>query len=216
MTTHEPNDRVWRERAAGYAMAALDADEGREFEAHLAQCATCRAEVAALGEVVGELGLVASAVSPRGAVWDRIASGLQLELRPAIQPWKQITERTPGRAVFDPGLMIVGSKDGKWEPTAVPGVRYRALFSDPANDRITMLVQMDAGARYPGHVHAAVEECYVLEGDLYIGEGEDVVMRAGDYQRADAGSHHPAQWTKSGCLLFIVSSLHDELDELTR
>ena len=36
-------------------------------------------------------------------------------------------------------------------------------------------------------------------------------MRAGDYQRAAGGSQHPWQSTRDGCLLLIVSGLHDEL-----
>jgi len=38
-------------------------------------------------------------------------------------------------------------------------------------------------------------------------------MHAGDYQRVEVGSEHPVQSTENGCLLFIVSSLHDELLE---
>jgi hypothetical protein len=38
-------------------------------------------------------------------------------------------------------------------------------------------------------------------------------MRAGDFQRAEAGSVHPVQSTDGGCLLLITSSLDDELLE---
>jgi len=48
----------------------------------------------------------------------------------------------------------------------------------------------------------------VLEGVLNVG---DLRMKAGDHQRAAAGSAHVVQSTDSGCLLFIVSSLRDEL-----
>jgi len=36
-------------------------------------------------------------------------------------------------------------------------------------------------------------------------------MRAGDYQRMERGATHLVQSTQAGCLLFIVSSLQDEL-----
>jgi anti-sigma factor ChrR (cupin superfamily) len=71
-----------------------------------------------------------------------------------------------------------------------------------------MLVRMDPGSSYPGHLHAGVEECFVLEGELRVGEE---VLRRGDYQRADEGSEHGIQWTEKGCLLLIVSSQDDEL-----
>jgi anti-sigma factor ChrR (cupin superfamily) len=73
-----------------------------------------------------------------------------------------------------------------------------------------MLVRMPAGASYPRHRHAGAEQCYVLEGDLRFGGR---VFRAGDYQCADADSIHDVQYTEAGCLLLIVSSLHDEIVE---
>ncbi|NNE12030.1 MAG: hypothetical protein HKN41_07260 [Ilumatobacter sp.] len=42
--------------SAAYALDALDADERVEFEAHLADCADCTAEVAEFGAVAGALG----------------------------------------------------------------------------------------------------------------------------------------------------------------
>jgi anti-sigma factor ChrR (cupin superfamily) len=72
-----------------------------------------------------------------------------------------------------------------------------------------MLVRMAPGSSYPPHLHASSEECFVVEGDLHV--GDDLVMNAGDYQRAHGGSVHPVQYTEGGCVLFIMSSLHDEL-----
>lgn len=216
MTTHGSNDKHWRECAAGYALRALDAGDSSEFQSHLQDCATCRAEVAALREVVGEIGLVAAPVAPPPALWNRIANNLEFSAAShqheslQTQPWKQpVEQQRSGELLYVPG------SDSGWEPTAVPGVRFRRLFTDEQNDRITMLVQMDPGASYPAHVHATPEECYVIKGDLIVGDN-DLVMGAGDYQRAAGGSRHQRQWTKNGCTLLIVSSLHDELDELTR
>jgi quercetin dioxygenase-like cupin family protein len=74
-----------------------------------------------------------------------------------------------------------------------------------------MLVRMEPGSSYPGHVHGGPEECYVISGDLRV--GDSLHMRAGDYQRVAAGMTHPVQSTDEGCLLLITSSLHDELTE---
>ena len=74
---------------------------------------------------------------------------------------------------------------------------------------VTMLIRMAPGTAYPAHRHGGAEECYVLEGDLHV--GDDIVMHAGDYQRAEAGSTHPVQSTRGGCLLLLTSSLRDEL-----
>jgi anti-sigma-K factor RskA len=56
MTSHE-----WQEQAAPYALGILSAEERRAFEAHLAECPACRADVRAFTEVAGAL---AHAVPP--------------------------------------------------------------------------------------------------------------------------------------------------------
>jgi anti-sigma-K factor RskA len=60
--------------AASYALDALDGDERAHFEAHLADCAECRGEVAAYREVAGALAYGAPAtVIPRSdALRERI------------------------------------------------------------------------------------------------------------------------------------------------
>jgi anti-sigma factor ChrR (cupin superfamily) len=72
-----------------------------------------------------------------------------------------------------------------------------------------MLVRMAAGTSYPGHRHARAEECLVVQGDLHV--GDDLVMHAGDFQRAEPGSVHVPQWTERGCLLLVTSSVDDDL-----
>jgi anti-sigma-K factor RskA len=52
------------ESAAAYALGALDGPERAEFEAHLAGCTSCKAEVEAYQEVAGLLAHAASAVQP--------------------------------------------------------------------------------------------------------------------------------------------------------
>ncbi len=44
-------DHQWQELVAPYALAVLGREERAGFEAHLAECATCRAEVQAFREV---------------------------------------------------------------------------------------------------------------------------------------------------------------------
>jgi anti-sigma-K factor RskA len=57
MTTHDD----WSASAAAYALGALDADERRGFEAHLAECDRCRAEVSELRETAAQLAYAAPA-----------------------------------------------------------------------------------------------------------------------------------------------------------
>jgi putative transcriptional regulator len=138
--------------------------------------------------------------SPPAGLKDRLME--RIRSGAAVQAWKQWRPDSP-----DDNVIVRGGVS-EWQPTAVEGVSVRRLFVDAAADRITMLVKMDAGTSYPAHRHGGVEECFVLEGDLY---GPDFEMKAGDYQRLAGGSTHGVQGTRTGCLLFIVSSMNDDL-----
>ncbi len=59
---------------------------------------------------------------------------------------------------------------------------------------------------YPLHRHAAMEEIFMIEGDLVIG---DEVYYAGDYIRSYSGSSH-APHSNTGCCFFFHTSLDDE------
>lgn len=58
--------------AAGYVLGILDAGERREFEAHLATCGECAAEVASLRPVIGVLATAVPQVTPRAEVRARV------------------------------------------------------------------------------------------------------------------------------------------------
>jgi len=64
-------DHAWLDAAAPYALGALTAEERAAFEAHLADCAVCRADVQALGEVSGLLAHAAEAATPPPARGER-------------------------------------------------------------------------------------------------------------------------------------------------
>lgn len=201
MKSHDRLDDDARERAALHAVGALHPDEAAAFERHMAGCPACRLERDSLGRAADALLEAVPAAPLPSSMRERLRS----RVTPAAQPWKLWS---PPAAAGD--LLLLRAGAGGWEPTAADGVTVRKLFVDEAADRVTMLVRMAPGTSYPPHRHAGAEECYVLEGDLHVG---DTVLHAGDYQRADHGSRHGVQSTTGGCLLFIVSSLHDELGE---
>ena len=68
--------------AAGYVLGSLDAHDRREFEAHLAGCAECTAEVASLQPVVSVLATAVPQVTPRAELRDRVL-GAAAGLKPA-------------------------------------------------------------------------------------------------------------------------------------
>jgi anti-sigma factor RsiW len=65
------------ELLAAYALDAVEPDEGAEIEAHLAECQTCRAEVAAHRETAALLSDSRVEVPPE--LWDRLASSISAE-----------------------------------------------------------------------------------------------------------------------------------------
>lgn len=89
MTAHE-----WQEQAAPYALGILSPDERRAFEAHLAGCDACRADVRAYTGVAAALAHAAPAAEPPGALRDRVMAearrvrpiGTRVSLRPRL-PW---------------------------------------------------------------------------------------------------------------------------------
>lgn len=67
MTEHE-----WLALAAPYALDALDGDERAAFEAHLAGCAVCQAEVASFRDVAAQLAMTAPVAEPSPELRDRV------------------------------------------------------------------------------------------------------------------------------------------------
>jgi anti-sigma factor ChrR (cupin superfamily) len=107
------------------------------------------------------------------------------------------------------GLLIARSDELAWQ-TIAPGISYKPLYEDATQKNNTALVRMEAGAHYPSHHHAAIEELFMLSGDLHV---ENQVMGAGDYCRADSGSIHGETFTEAGCLFLMMASPENQLIE---
>lgn len=84
-----------------------------------------------------------------------------------------------------------------WQEIA-PGVWKKPLWQD--GERESGFYRLEAGAKCPAHGHRLEEECMMLDGDLFI---DDVLLRAGDYQLAPAGSAHREVYTDVGATLFV-------------
>jgi len=70
---------------AAYALDALDADERREYEAHLARCERCRAELASLSEAATSLAYSVETPAPPPQLRERILERARAE-RPNVVP----------------------------------------------------------------------------------------------------------------------------------
>ena len=67
------------ELTAAYALDALDADERREYERHLASCEPCREELASFWETTEALAVAAGAAQPSDELRDRILASARSE-----------------------------------------------------------------------------------------------------------------------------------------
>ncbi|HEY7604129.1 MAG TPA: anti-sigma factor [Gaiellaceae bacterium] len=67
------------EQVAAYALDALDEDERRAYEEHLAGCERCREELAGLADTAGALGLASGAADPPDALRGRILDAARAE-----------------------------------------------------------------------------------------------------------------------------------------
>jgi anti-sigma factor ChrR (cupin superfamily) len=206
--THPLGDPA--ELAALFAAGALTQDQLAAFEAHLAAgCDACQAELNEARWVTTKLWRAVGPVVPdpkiRHALLARIAA--KPEAVPSPSPLRERVLDKMYSEVSSSSMLFNKASEASWERTAVEGVAIRTLFVDPENNQFTALVRMEPGASYPRHVHGGPEQCFVLEGDLRVG---DEVLHAGDYQRAPTGSCHGVQSTEQGCLLLITSSLTDQ------
>ncbi len=197
---------------AGSVLGALEPGDRVRLDKHLeTSCDICERELAELREAVLAVAESIPPVAPDPSVKSRVLARIRENSESGTgdgesQPWRQWS-RDDAATEDASQLFLRRSSDGDWEETGVDGILVRSLFVDRANDRMTAMFRMAPGTSYIPHVHAGYEECFVLEGDLKVG---DEVMQAGDYQRAPAGSTHGVQSTENGCLLLISSSLTDE------
>jgi len=190
--SHTTVDEEAAGRAALYALGALDGDEAREFEEHLAAgCAACAAELREFEAVAGDLGLAAPEAEPPAGVRARLLALVAAEGGGPNLPND-----------IAPGFLVVRAGEGRWRPTDDTGVSFKLLFSDRERGTITTLVRMEPGSRIRSHRHLGVEQCLVLEGDVRSGE---VAMTAGDFNCSMPGSVHEALVSDNGALLLIVS-----------
>lgn len=216
--SHTTTDEEAAGRAALYALGALEGDEAREFEGHLAAgCEACAAELRMFEGVVADLGLAAPEAEPPAGVRSRLLTLVSeggagtpggdddcAEATVASAPAQHADSTADGLNLLGgaEGFLVVRAGEGEWRPTEDAGVTYKLLFADPARATVTTLVRMRPGSRIRSHRHLGVEQCLVLEGDVSSGA---VRMTAGDFNCSLPGSVHEELVTDNGALLLLVS-----------
>lgn len=191
MSTVDQHRCEQSEMTCAYALEALPASQIASAEAHIAACADCRLELASLEPVVKRfVAWPADVLRPSGSLQERLARciGEETGMPPVPPPVRQWSEP-------------------EWEQVA-PGIECKLLATDETQHRVSMVVRLSPGARYPAHTHADTEELHLLAGELWI---DDRKLLPGDYNYGPPGAADYRVWSETGCTCVLVTSTRDIL-----
>lgn len=178
-----------------YAFDLLEPEESREIGEHISNCTGCAAEVHSLRETAADVPYGLADVNPHPRVRQRVLSDVHAERKASLeQPL--------------PGVFVIRQPNQEWKKSPFPGVDFKTLYLDRETKTVTSLLRLQAGAQYPAHHHAGVEQCLVLEGTVRIGQ---IFLEPGDFEFANAGTDHAIVQSDNGCVLMIISNQHDEV-----
>ena len=191
MTTVDDERCGQSELTAAYAAQALSASDIAAAEAHITGCPHCQRELAALRPVV-----------------DRLVSWPTDVLRPPTPLQARLAQRIAAETGREPVPPPAPQwREPDWEQVA-PGIECKLLATDSERHRVSMLVRLAPGARYPAHTHAGVEELHLLDGELWIDERK---LLPGDYNYGAPGAKDERVWSETGCTCVLVTSTKDIL-----
>ena len=191
MTASDENRCEHSEVTCAYVAQALTSSEVAVAEAHIASCSNCQREVERLRPVLNQF-----------VSWptDVLRPTTSLQARLALR----IAEETGEQPVLPPPAQW---SEPKWEQVA-PGIECKLLATDNARNRVSMLVRLAPGARYPAHTHADIEELHLLDGELWIDERK---LFPGDYNYGAPGAGDERVWSETGYTCVLVTSTKDIL-----
>jgi hypothetical protein len=186
-----PNRCKRAELACAYVLQVLPAGDLPAAQAHIASCPDCQREVESLRPVVNRFVFwPADVLRPTTSLQGRLALRLAEETgkEPVLPTARQWSEP-------------------EWEQVA-PGIECKLLATDTERHRVSMLVRLAPGARYPAHTHADAEELHLLDGELWI-DGRK--LAPGDYNYGAPGAGDERVSSETGCTCVLITSTEDVL-----
>jgi len=191
MSAFDKNRCEHSELTCAYAAQALTASEASVAEAHIASCWDCQREVESLRPVL-----------------DRFVSWPTDVLRPTASLQARLALLIAEETGEPPVLPLARQwSEPDWKQVA-PGIECKLLATDTERHRVSMLVRLAPGARYPAHTHAGIEELHLLDGELWIDERK---LLPGDYNYGAPGAADERVWSETGCTCVLVTSTKDVL-----
>ena len=134
------------ELTAGYALDALEPEERRAYEAHLATCSQCQQELATFWETTEALAVAASGPAPSAELRDRILADVRAEPPQTVVSLESRRRRTaPALAAVAAVAAVVALGIGLWA-TSLSGEldETRAALEQ---ERAAAAIVADAGSR---------------------------------------------------------------------
>ena len=127
-------------------------------------------------------------------------SGAPSNASPAAPP-RPASEPSPRASpVCAEAEAVVRSAQLPWRTRPTPGASVRVPRRDPDRGAATVLVRLDAAARFPVHDHPDGEEVLGREADRLIGRAR---LQAGDYLSAPPDGRYAA--SSAGSCTFLVT-----------
>jgi anti-sigma factor ChrR (cupin superfamily) len=195
------NENLTREefedKASAYALGALSLHEIRVFEDLISSFD--EGELKDLDELertVAALAFLAEPVAPSPSVKDKLLAQINSQTTNKKSDLSKVLQTVTVRA-----------DEGDWIDFE-PGIQIKPLFNDQFNKTVTTLMRMQPGSSLPEHKHIGVEQCYVISGEMIVGETHYV---AGDFFVAMPDTIHKTVTSEIGGLILIVSPDHYEV-----
>jgi len=134
------------ELTAAYALDALDAEEAREYERHLASCEQCREELAQLSDGAAALAFGADAPAPPDALRERILDQARSErtnVVPLRPRWTRTAKTATGIAAAAAAALAISTGSllhslNSEQDAREAADRAVAVLSDPDAERIPL------------------------------------------------------------------------------
>jgi anti-sigma factor RsiW len=177
------------ELTAGYALDALDPDERRAYEAHLAGCERCQQELASFWESTEALAVAASGPAPSPALRERILADVRTEPPQNVVPLESRRRRTvPVLAAVAAVAAVVALALGIWATS----------MSSDLDETRDALARERAAAAIVADPTSRTVEMAPGGGRLFVGLDGQAALVLPDLGEAPAGKTYQAWVIEDG------------------
>lgn len=188
----------FEDKATAYALGAMNLHEVRVFEDLISSFDD--GELKDLDELERTVSALAFAVEPAVpslGVKEKLFAQINQESK------KEVSEPESESLEYVETISL-RKDEGEWVKFE-KGIQIKFLFNDPVNKTVTSLMRLRPGSVIPRHKHIGVEQCYVVEGEMILGNDR---YTAGDFFCAMPDTVHDTITSETGGVILLVSPEH--------